>query len=228
MTRPTTDAHGSDGRALQTLQRGSRAYHCPAGHGALDVATCEDGQTGFVLVCRRCGHHLAVDTALVGAALAMTVLDDDRVPAVRLPDGSAPRGLMPDGVVRTTGWLQVARRPISSGVWAVLVGFFAGLPLVSSPGTAWLPLLTPVVAWGLWKLWTIRLRPASKAVNTGLVPAAHLVAGDLVRLYGSAGPVGVVGAVGADAAGGVRLRLVGGQEFYRQPSDRLWSVSLRT
>jgi hypothetical protein len=214
--------------ALQSLQQGPLAYHCPQEHGPLQVCTDERAQTGFGLVCHTCGHRIGVDTALLGTALAqapMSVLGHPEPPAVQLRDGSRPRGLLADGTIRTTGWLQVGTRPVSSGLWAAFTGFWFGLLLVPVFGGA--PLFTPLVGYLLWKWHTTKWRPASKAVNTGRVTASGVETGQLIRLYGSAGPVGKVAAIGADAEGRVRLRITGGQEFLRVPLDQVCVVELR-
>ena len=142
---------------------------------------------------------------------------------VQLPDGSTPRGLCPDGIVRTTGWLQVGRTPISSGLWTVLAAFFLTIPL----GPSWLPFLAAVVGFAAWKAWTLRVRPASRAVNLESKPVAELLPGERFRLYGSAGPVGEVDALQLDAGGWLRVWLHGGQELTLAPDHQVQRVELR-
>ncbi len=40
------------------------------------------------------------------------------------------RGLLRDGTIRTTGWLQVGPWAVSSGMWAAVLGLAAGTLLV--------------------------------------------------------------------------------------------------
>ncbi|GHH39746.1 hypothetical protein [Lentzea cavernae] len=121
--------------------------------------------------------------------------------AFRLPDGRSPRGLTTGGWVRTTGWLQVGRNPVSSVVVAALTGLVQALVAAAAlvrayPVTAGvLVLVTPVVCGGAWKLFTTRLKPASPARNTEVKQADELSPGDVVRLFGSIGPIGQVTAV---------------------------------
>jgi hypothetical protein len=216
--------------ALRAFQQSSSlAYHCPFGHGLLTAIEDELTSTGLALICPACGHRVGVDTAILGSALAhsaiSTLTDATADAPVRLPDGGTPRGLRADGTVRTTGWVQLAKIPISSGLWAVLLGFLVGIMLV--PALPWLPFAGALGGYLFWKLHTTKLRPASKAVNTRKSTAREVVAGELIRLYGTAGPVGRVAAIAADAEGRVRLRLAGGHEFMRAPTQRMWRVDLR-
>lgn len=126
-----------------------------------------------------------------------------------------PHGLRPNGIVRTTGWLQLGRRPVSSGLWATLAGFVLTVPF----GSVWLPFLTAALGFAGWRVWIRRLRPASRAVNLALKPVTELEPGEWVRLYGSAGPVGEVEAIQLDHDGRLRVWLHGGQEL-ATPSDR--------
>ncbi|RRO20563.1 hypothetical protein EIL87_01375 [Saccharopolyspora rhizosphaerae] len=107
-----------------------------------------------------------------------------------------PRGTLPDGTIRTTGWLQIGPVTISSGVWAALSGLAAGLALTWL--WTWLPLVLAVAGVLAWWTWTRRLRPASRATNLRRLPAARLRPGMPVRLYGPIGPVGIVEDIEAD------------------------------
>jgi hypothetical protein len=69
---------------------------------------------------------------------------------VRLPSGTAPRGLRPDGMVRTTGWVQFGKLPVSSGFCAAQAAFLATAPL--APIASWLPVVAAPVGYLGWKL----------------------------------------------------------------------------
>lgn len=118
-----------------------------------------------------------------------------------LPDGGRPRGLTEGGWVRTTGWLQVGDHPVSSAHVAALAGLLwavagAAVLVRDFPVTAGILVLTaPVVCGVVWWLVTTLLRPASTARNVATKPADELSPGDVVRLYGSIGPIGLVTAV---------------------------------
>ncbi|AHI01925.1 hypothetical protein GCM10010174_85990 [Kutzneria viridogrisea] len=140
-----------------------------------------------------------------------------------------PRGLCPDGTVRTTGWLQAGTTPISSGLWALLGGLFLTIPFAGGrPALTWLPLVSAAFVFGAWKSWTVLVRPASKAVNTRLDPAGELRPGEWVRLYGSAGPVGQVEALHFAEDGQLHLWLVGGLEQVLAAEQPVWRVELRS
>jgi hypothetical protein len=141
----------------------------------------------------------------------------------QLPDGSMPRGLCPNGIVRTTGWLQIGRTPISSGLWVVLAGLFLTIPF----GLPWLPFLTAALGFAGWKVWTLRVRPASRAVNLESKPVAELLPGEWFRLYGTAGPVGEVEALQLDPSGWLRVWLHGGRELTLAPGYPVRRVELR-
>ncbi|MFI9382981.1 hypothetical protein [Kutzneria sp. NPDC052558] len=153
----------------------------------------------------------------------MTMWLPDNDMTVRLPNGSAPRGLCPDGIVRTTGWLQIGRKPISSGLWAVLAGFFLPLPFQ----LGWLPFLTAALGYAGWKIWTLRVRPSSRVVNLEARPVAELTPGEWFRLYGSAGPVAEVEALQLDQGGWLRIWVRGGRELTLAPDFRITPVELR-
>lgn len=112
--------------------------------------------------------------------------------------GEPPRGLTGDGWVRTTGWLQVGDHPVSSVHVAALAGLLwalagAAVLVQDFPVTAGvLVLATPVLCGVVWWLFITRVRPASVARNIATKRADELVPGDLVRLYGSIGPVAQV------------------------------------
>ena len=140
-----------------------------------------------------------------------------------LPRIEMPHGLRPDGIVRTTGWLQIGRTPISSGLWATLAGFCLPAPF----GPLWLSLLTAALGFAGWKVWIGRLRPASRAVNLDVKPATELWPGEWVRLYGSAGPVGEVEAMELDHDGRLRIWLYGGHELPLPSGNWVRPVELR-
>ncbi|MEV6606839.1 hypothetical protein [Kutzneria sp. NPDC051319] len=142
---------------------------------------------------------------------------------MRLPAGGTPRGLCPNGIVRTTGWLQVEGTPISSGLWAVLAGLFLTVPF----GVPWLPFLFAALAFAGWKAWTLWVRPSSRARNLEPKPAAELLPGEWFRLYGTAGPVGAVDALQLDPDGWLRVWLHGGRELTMAPGYPVRPVELR-
>ncbi len=215
----------ADTRALHRFQRGPSAHRCPAGHGALRVWPDADAPSGVCLVCTACGHRVAVDDTSLRAAIDdEPAAQAETVPGVRLSDGIAPRGLRPDGSVRTTGWAQFGDMPISSGFLAALVAFSAAVPLV--PVASLVPVVAPPIGYLAWKLGT-RWRPASQAVNTRRVPISTLTPGQQIRLYGTAGPVGEVSAVTTSATGHLMVRMVGGLEIMRRPEQQIWQVDLR-
>lgn len=124
--------------------------------------------------------------------------------ALTRPDGEPPRGLTPDGWVRTTGWLQVGDHPVSSALLAALAGLLWALVGAAAlvrefPVAAGIVTLTvPVMCGVSWWFFTTTLRPASSARNVEAVPAEDLASGDVVRLHGSIGPIGQVSAVTVD------------------------------
>ncbi|WP_086664398.1 hypothetical protein [Lentzea kentuckyensis] len=119
-------------------------------------------------------------------------------PAPVLAEGTPPRGLTKDGWVRTTGWLQVGDHPVSSAHIAAVVGLLwsavgAAVLVSRAPVVAGLLVLTTPALCGVsWWLLISRVRPASAARNVETTYAEELSPGDLVRLYGSIGPVGQV------------------------------------
>ncbi|QUQ70252.1 hypothetical protein [Kutzneria sp. CA-103260] len=142
---------------------------------------------------------------------------------MRLPHGGAPRGLCPNGMVRTTGWLQIGRTPISSGLWAVLAGFFLTIPF----GLPWLPWLAAALAFTGWKVWTLRVQPSSRVVNLESKPVAELLPGDWFRPYGSAGPVAEVEALQLDRSGWLHVWVHGGRELTMAPDYPVRRVEIR-
>lgn len=132
--------------------------------------------------------------------------------APSLVDGRTPRGLTPDGWVRTTGWLQFGSRPVSSSLVAAVVGLLGAVIVAAAlmrtaPVVAGILVLTvPVVCGGAWWLFVARLKPASPARNVGTKHAEELMPGDNVRLLGSIGPVGQVAAVTFGEEVGVYFR----------------------
>lgn len=118
-----------------------------------------------------------------------------------LADGGAPRGLTKGGWVRTTGWLQVGDRPVSSVYVAATVGLLwapvlAVAVVPAYPVVAGILVVTaPVVSGAAWWVLTTWLRPSSSARNVGQKPADDLAPGDVVRLHGTIGPVGQVAEV---------------------------------
>jgi hypothetical protein len=132
-------------------------------------------------------------------------------------DVPPPSGLLDDGLVRTTGWLQLGARPISSGLVAALVclphAVVLALALMpASPVAALLTaLLLPLVCAGV-RLLVHTLVPASRARNVEVLPAGDLTAGLAVRLYGSIGLVGRIRST-AVADGQVDVGFEGGTTF---------------
>ncbi|MEV0699697.1 hypothetical protein AB0I53_17575 [Saccharopolyspora sp. NPDC050389] len=136
-----------------------------------------------------------------------------------------PRGQQPDGTIRTTGWLQLGRRPISSGLWAVLAGAALGLALIDL--NTWLPLILPAAAYATWFA-TIRwIRPASAATNLELLHADELLPGDAIRIYGPIGPVGIVDQVTPATNQQVLVRFTGGTQRFLPEDARCHLVALR-
>jgi hypothetical protein len=105
----------------------------------------------------------------------------------------------------------------------VVAGFFLTIPF----GVPWLPFLGAALAFVGWKVWTLRLRPSSRAVNLDFKPVAELLPGEWFRLYGSAGPVGEVEAMQLDHGGWLHLWLHGGRELTLAPDHRVQQVELR-
>lgn len=114
----------------------------------------------------------------------------------RLANGGQPRGLSANGLVRTTGWLQIGRHQVSSGLVAAVVGLLAGIaaaaPVVrTAPVGAGVVIVSMLVVYGVWRL-SLWLVPASAARNIAVVSAGSLCPDSWVRVYGSIGPVAQV------------------------------------
>lgn len=140
-------------------------------------------------------------------------------------DEPSPRGLLDDGLVRTTGWVQLGDRPVSSGAvvaliclpHAVLLGIALGH--TSSLAALLTVVLLPLIGSGIWFV-VNALLPASKARNVEVRRAGDLTVGLPVRLYGSIGVVGLIRAVAADSEDVVEIRFAGG-------TTRTWAVDRR-
>ena len=151
---------------------------------------------------------------------------------VEAADGPSARGLLDDGLVRTTGWLELGVHVVSSEVVCALVFLLHGLVIAiaivsANPVLAGLIVLAaPLCGWAVWRLLTVRLLPASRARNTGMVEARQLVPGEWVRLHGSAGPAGQVATVTSGGDGNLAVRFAGGH-WRDWPADhRLHVVEL--
>lgn len=121
--------------------------------------------------------------------------------APSLAGGARPRGLTKYGWVRTTGWLQFGHHPVSSSLVAAAVSLLCALVWAAALVTTRpveagvLVIATPMLCGVLWWLFTVLVRPASAARNIATKRCDELAPGDLVRLYGSIGPIGQVAAV---------------------------------
>ena len=129
---------------------------------------------------------------------------DEPVDGPMLASGHRPRGLQPTGLVRTTGWLQLGRRPVSSAFLAALAGFPLAAMIVAAlvttmPVVGVLIALLPALCYGGWRLLTVRLRPASAARDVGTATVDEVAKGSWIRLYGSIGPVAQVASTSAEA-----------------------------
>jgi len=140
-------------------------------------------------------------TSSEGTDFFQDVFHDEHEPPLESGVVARLRGQTDDGLVRTTGWLRVGRRQISSGLVAAVVGLLLALvpaaALVSrAPAASGACVVgVPLGCFLLWWLSVTRLRPASRARTVGTRRADRLVAGQWVRLYGRNGPVGKVAAV---------------------------------
>ncbi|GAA4616579.1 hypothetical protein [Saccharopolyspora hordei] len=143
------------------------------------------------------------------------------------PDEPAPqpRGQRPDGTIRTTGWLQLGRTPISSAWWAALAGAAPGLALIDH--AAWLPIALPALTCTAWYATTRWLRPASPAVNRERLRADELLPGDAIRLHGPIGPVGIVEQVTPSTDDHVVVHFTGGTRQTRRADATCHLVRLR-
>lgn len=135
------------------------------------------------------------------------------------------RGTRRDGTVRTTGWLQLGRWPVSSGWWALLGGLAAGLVL--SGLTPWAVPALALAGWVCWRVATRWVWPSSTAVNVDRVPAEDLEPGTEVRLFGPIGPVGVVDQVTPTRYDQVLVRFTGGTQRFLPTGTGCHVVELR-
>jgi hypothetical protein len=152
-------------------------------------------------------------------------------PNLTLPDGSRPLGLTPDGLVRTTGWLQFGARPIDSALVAGAVGLLAAVMITIRVlpvfvGISGLLPLLPTACYLSWRVLTKRLLPSSGSRNLATVTVPELRVGDWVRLHGSIGPVGEVAAVAAEVDGRREVEFLGGVTKEWSIHDRLHLVEL--
>ena len=131
--------------------------------------------------------------------------------------------MRPDGMVRTTGFLQFGRVPVSSGVWPALAGFLVALPF----GPPWLPFPCAAVAFALWVVWIRYAQPRSRAVNLDSAPASELRPGDWFRPYGGIGPAAQVAETEAVPGDLLHVSLRGGRELTLAPDYRIRRVRLR-
>lgn len=143
---------------------------------------------------------------------------------VELAEEPSPRGLLDDGLVRTTGWLQFSTQGVRSEVVCALIFLLHGLVIAvalvaSNPVLAGITALAAApCGWALWRL-TTQLRPASRARNTHTIEARHLAPADWVRLHGSIGPVGRVASVTTpDGDQDLDVRFAGGTRM-NWPAD---------
>lgn len=125
----------------------------------------------------------------------------------RLPDGRTPRGLRPNGMVRTTGWLQLGRLPY---------------------GPPWLPIPFAVAGFTLWEVWIRYVQPSSHAVNLESASAADLRPDDWFRPYGGVGPAAQVAETRDEPDDLVRITLRGGRVLTLSPDYRVRRVRLRS
>ena len=142
----------------------------------------------------------------------------------RLPDGRTPRGLRPNGMVRTTGWLQFGRVPVSSGVWPALALGLLALPF----GVPWLPAPCAAMGFALWEVWIRYVQPCSRVVNLDSTAASDLRPDDWFRPYGGIGPAAQVADTRPERDDLVRITLRGGRELTLSPNYRVRRVLLRS
>jgi hypothetical protein len=142
----------------------------------------------------------------------------------RLPDGRTPRGLRPNGMVRTTGWLQFGRVPVSSGVWPALAVGLLTLPF----GVPWLPIPGAVTGFGLWVVWIRYVQPSSPVVKLDSAAASELRPDDWFRPYGGVGPAAQVAHTRPEPDDLVRITLRGGRVLTLAPDYRVRRVRLRS
>ncbi|MBP2474951.1 hypothetical protein JOF53_003823 [Crossiella equi] len=204
-------------RAWQSTDN-PEAYRCPDGHGVLGLYRDRDSVSGLVLACESCPHRLPVDAQAVHRA---------GPPVESALPGTAEtpwRGQLANGLVRTHGWLLLGGRPVSSGLLCALAGLV--LPLVLLPAPRPWVLVVPMLAYLGWKVATVRLRPASRVRNPGVVPASELCEGQHVRRYGQIGPVARVESAMPWEDGLVLVCFAGGTSVHWPPSHRVHLAEL--
>lgn len=205
------------------------AYRCPAGHGVLGLYRDRSADAGIVMACAACTHRVVVDPGVLGPAAAATRLPGtmEPLPAERakplLANGSTPRGLLPDGSVRTTGWLLLGNRLISSGLLSAL--FAAGLTFALLPEPEWAA-GAAVLGFLLWVLCRRWLRPASRVRGQRRIEAAELAEGMFVRRYGQIGPVARVETATPWTDGMVAVHFTGGEQARWAPTRQVWVVEV--
>ncbi|CAM02867.1 hypothetical protein A8924_3987 [Saccharopolyspora erythraea NRRL 2338] len=138
---------------------------------------------------------------------------------------SPTRGQRRDGIIRTTGWLQIGGRMVSSGLWALLAGLALGLALL--PVSPWFAAALPLAFYLVWRVSTRWIWPATRAVNRGRAPAEELLPGTAVRLHGPIGPVGIVERVQPARRDRVRIDYEGGTRRVVPAGTRCHLVELR-
>jgi hypothetical protein len=136
-----------------------------------------------------------------------------------------PRGLQPDGTIRTTGWLQIGGWVVSSGIWATLAGLTVGLMLAHVNG-GFAPIFA-LIGYTTWKTATRWGWPASLAVNRERVRADDLRPGTYIRIHGTIGPVGLVDEVAQVRPDQVRVYFNGGTHQLMYAHARCYVVELR-
>jgi hypothetical protein len=142
-----------------------------------------------------------------------------------------PHGLVAQGLVRTTGWLQVGTRPISSGLIVAVIGLLVALviaipALPTDPVVGVLIPLLPEVGYAGWWMLITRILPASSARNVKTVAAEELPAGSWVRLHGSIGPVGEVESTCPRGDAAIEVTFTGGATKIWLRDDPLHVVEL--
>lgn len=206
------------------------AYRCPAGHGVLGLYRDRAAQAGIVLACAACAHRVTVSPDVLGPAASATRLPGTMEPLPEgggiplLPNGSAPRGQLADGLVRTSGWLLVGNRVVGSGLLCALLG--AGLAVALVPAEPAWAAAAAVLGFALWRVFARWLRPCSRARNLDRVTAAELAEGMFVRRYGQIGPVARVESATPWTDGMIAVHFTGGGQERWAPARRVWVAEL--
>lgn len=151
--------------------------------------------------------------------------EPERHPADPAGAPSDFRGTHPDGTIRTTGWLQLGNRPISSGTWAALAGATIGLSALDTLG--WWGIALPLAGYTVWHAATQWIWPSSTAVNQGRVRADELTAGTMIRIHGPIGPVGIVDKTTPASLNQTLVRFVGGTQRFLPDHVHCHVVELR-